>query len=107
MTPPVVLIAAVVVLAAGTFAMRVAGPVLRTRVRPSADTERLLAAAAVVLLAALVGTSALFDGAAPAGLARSARVAVGGVLTWRGAPFVVVVLVAAITAGCLRLVGVT
>lgn len=61
----------------------------------------------MVLLAALVGTSALFDGAAPAGLARPAGVAVGGVLAWRGAPFVVVVVVAAVTAACLRLVGVT
>lgn len=99
------LIAAVVVLAAGTFAMRAAGPVLRTRVRPSAEAERALATAAVVLLAALVGTSALFDGAAPAGLARAAGVAVGGVLAWRGAPFVVVVLIAATTAAVLRLLG--
>jgi hypothetical protein len=67
--------------------------------------ERLLVLAAVVLLAALVGTASLLDGHHFAGIARATGVGVGGVLAWRKAPFVVV-LGAAATAAGLRLLGV-
>ncbi|MEU4672709.1 AzlD domain-containing protein [Amycolatopsis sp. NPDC023774] len=100
------LLIATVVLAAGTFAFRFAGPVLRTRVHLSARAERLMALSAVVLLAALVATSALTEGHTFAGIARPAGVLVGGVLAWRKAPFVAVVVAAAATAALLRLVGV-
>lgn len=106
MSSPLVLIIATLVLGAGTFAFRVAGPVLRSRVELSGRLEHLMATAAVVLLAALVATSALFEGGGVAGVARPAGVAVGGVLAWRKAPFVVVVLAAAGTAAGLRLIGV-
>ncbi|MEV0068797.1 MULTISPECIES: AzlD domain-containing protein [unclassified Amycolatopsis] len=100
------LLIATAVLAAGTFAFRFAGPVLRTRVRLSPRAQRLMALSAVVLLAALVATSALMDGHAFAGVARPAGVLVGGVLAWRKAPFVAVVVAAAATAALLRLAGV-
>jgi hypothetical protein len=61
---------------------------------------------AVVLLAALVAIAALTQGHAFAGVARPAGVLVGGILAWRKAPFVVIVLAAAATAALLRLVGV-
>ena len=64
----------------------------------------LLAIAAVVLLGAFVATSAVFESGGFAGWARFAGVAVGGVLAWRRAPFVVVVVVAAATTALLRLV---
>jgi branched-subunit amino acid transport protein len=95
-----------VVLGLGTFAFRFAGPVLRARVELSPRVERLMAVASVVLLAALVATAALLEGREFAGIARPAGVAVGGVLAWRKAPFVVVVLAAAATAAGLRLLGV-
>ncbi|WP_326836295.1 AzlD domain-containing protein [Amycolatopsis rhabdoformis] len=100
------LLIATFVLAAGTFAFRFAGPVLRTRVHLSPRAQRLMALAAVVLLAALVATSALTEGHAFAGFARPAGVLVGGVLAWRKAPFVAVVVAAAATAALLRLAGV-
>ncbi|HWD03042.1 MAG TPA: AzlD domain-containing protein [Amycolatopsis sp.] len=100
------LLVATAVLGAGTFAFRFAGPLLRTRVRLSPRTQRLMALAAVVLLAALVATSALTEGHGFAGFARPAGVVVGGVLAWRKAPFVVVVIAAAVTAALLRLAGV-
>lgn len=105
-TDPVVLVAATLVLAVGTFAFRVAGPLLRARVRISDRTQQLVAISAVVLLAALVATSALMEGHEFAGVARPAGVAVGGVLAWRKAPFVLVVVGAAATAAGLRLLGV-
>jgi branched-subunit amino acid transport protein len=103
---PLTLIVATVVLGAGTFAFRFAGPVLRARVTLSPRSERLMATAAVVLLAALVAITALTEGHEFAGFARPAGVLVGGVLAWRKAPFVVVVLAAGATAALLRLVGV-
>lgn len=106
MNEPWVLLAAVGVLAVGTFGFRFAGPVLRTRFTLSERVERLMATAAIVLLAALVATAAFTEGSDFAGWARPAGVAVGGVLAWRKAPFVVVVLAAASTAAGLRAVGV-
>ncbi|MYW92478.1 AzlD domain-containing protein [Amycolatopsis rubida] len=100
------LIIATLVLAAGTFAFRLAGPLLRAKVRLSPRAERLMTLSAVVLLAALVATSALTQGQEFAGIARPAGVLVGGVLAWRKAPFVAVVLAAAATAALLRLAGV-
>lgn len=105
-TDPIVLVAATLVLAVGTFACRVAGPLLRARVQISDRAQQLVAISAVVLLAALVATSALMEGQEFAGVARPAGVAVGGVLAWRKAPFVLVVVGAAVTAAGLRLLGV-
>ncbi|NYH76883.1 branched-subunit amino acid transport protein [Actinopolyspora biskrensis] len=92
----------VVALAAGTYALRVAGPLLRGRLRVPERGRRLLATAALVLLGAFVTTSALYESGAFAGMARVGGVVVGGVLAWRRAPFVVVVLVAAGVAAGMR-----
>jgi len=46
------------------------------------------------------------EGTGFAGIARPAGVAVGALLAWRRAPFVVVVVAAAATAALLRLAGV-
>ena len=100
------LVLATVVLGVGTYAFRVSGPLLRSRVTLSAEVERLMAVAAVVLLTALVATATLVQGHGFAGFARLAGVAVGGVLAWRRAPFVVVVVAAAGTTAVLRLLGV-
>ncbi len=106
MIAPITLVLATVVLGAGTFAFRFAGPVLRARVTLSPRAEKLMSLSAIVLLAALVATAALVEGHAFAGFARPAGVAAGGILAWRKAPFVVVVIVAAATAAGLRLLGV-
>ncbi|WP_370962658.1 AzlD domain-containing protein [Amycolatopsis sp. cg9] len=100
------LLAGTVVLALGTFAFRFAGPVLRSRVKLSPKAQRLMALAAVVLLAALVAVSALTEGHGFAGFARPAGVLVAGVLAWRKAPFALVVVAAAATAALLRLAGI-
>jgi branched-subunit amino acid transport protein len=100
------LIAAIVALAVGTYSLRLAGVVLRDRLTLSARTRRVLPMAAAALLAALAGTAALTEGQAFAGIARPAGVAVGAVLAWFKAPFVVVVIAAAATAALLRLAGV-
>lgn len=106
MDNPMLVLVGVLVLAVGTFSLRIAGPLLRTRIELPERAEKVMAAAAVVLLAALVATAALTDGTTHAGIARPAGVLVGGVLAWRKAPFVLVVVAAAATAAGLRLLGV-
>ncbi|MFG1906227.1 AzlD domain-containing protein [Kribbella sp. NPDC048928] len=106
MTNTPLLLVGIAVLAVGTFSMRFAGPALRSRFEVPERAQQLLAAAAIVLLSALVATSALTEGHGPAGIARPAGVLVGGVLAWRKVPFVLVVVAAAATAAGLRLLGV-
>ncbi|GAB1512795.1 AzlD domain-containing protein [Actinophytocola sp. KF-1] len=107
-------ITAILILAAGTYAFRLAGPLLRARLAKAHGGEaelpprlaELLSAAATVLLVALIATSALTDGGSFAGIALPAGVLAGGVLAWRKAPFVVVVVAAAVVAAGLRALGV-
>ncbi|GAA3119939.1 branched-subunit amino acid transport protein [Kribbella aluminosa] len=105
MTNTPLLLTGIAVLAVGTFSLRFAGPALRSRIEIPEKAQQLLAAAAIVLLTALVATSALTQGHGPAGIARPAGVLVGGVLAWRKVPFVLVVVAAAATAAGLRLLG--
>jgi branched-subunit amino acid transport protein len=108
MTPSTPALAAgVLTLAAGTYALRVAGPLLRERVTLGERPRALMNTATVVLLAALVAVAALLEAGSPAGVARPAGVLVGGVLAWRRAPFVVVVVAAAVTAAGLRALGIS
>ena len=100
------LIAAILTLAVGTYTMRLSGVLLRERLELGDPLQRLLPMAAAALLAALAATAALTGSGGFAGIARPAGVAVGALLAWRRAPFVVVVVVAATTAALLRLAGV-
>ena len=106
MKDPVILVAAMLTLAVGTYAFRFAGPALRARITVPPQAEKLLEVSAVVLLAALVTTTALLEGHGFAGLARPVGVLVGGVLAWRKAPFLLVVLAAAGSTALLRVLGV-
>lgn len=64
------LLVGILVLAVGTFSLRLAGPLMRTRFELPERAQQVMAAAAVVLLAALVATAALTDGHGGAGIAR-------------------------------------
>ncbi|MBP0448309.1 MULTISPECIES: AzlD domain-containing protein [Streptomycetaceae] len=97
---------AVLLLAVGTYAFRIAGPALGHRLTLSDRLRHLLAVAAAVLLVALVATGALTQGHGFAGWARPAGVLVAGVLALRRAPFPVVVVAGAATTAVLRLCGI-
>jgi branched-subunit amino acid transport protein len=98
---------AILLLAAGTYALRAAGPALAGRIELSEQVRWLLSVAAAVLLCALVVTSALTSGHGFAGWARPAGVLAGGALAVRRAPFLVSVAVAVATTAALRLLGVS
>jgi branched-subunit amino acid transport protein len=97
---------AIAALAAGTYALRVAGPLLRSRLRLPDQVRNYLSLSAIALLAALIATAALLAGSEFAGWARPAGVLVGAACAWRRLPFVVVVVAAAVTTALLRLAGV-
>ena len=97
---------AILALAAGTYAFRLAGPVLQHRLRLPGRLRHRLSVTATVLLVALVATSALTEGHGFAGWARLAGVLAAGILTLRKAPFPLVVVLAAATTALLRLYGI-
>ncbi len=97
---------AIAALAAGTYALRVAGPATRHRTRIPDGLQRLLFAATAVLLTALAATSALTQGHGFAGWARPAGALVGAALAVRRAPLPVAVVAAAATTALLRLAGI-
>ncbi|MDV8021302.1 AzlD domain-containing protein [Rhodococcus sp. IEGM 1330] len=92
-------------LISGTYALRIAGPALRTRVTISPRIDKVMSTTVAVIFVALVATSTLLVGKDFAGFALPAGVAVAAVLAWRRAPFVVIVLAAAATTAGLRWVG--
>ncbi|MFH9072254.1 AzlD domain-containing protein [Streptomyces alboflavus] len=98
-------LACVLALAAGTYAFRLAGPLLHGRVELPVRVQELLTLGATVLLVALLATGALTEGHDFAGWSRPAGVLVGGVLAWRRAPFALVVVGAAGATALLRLAG--
>lgn len=100
------LLVPVVVLGVGTYGFRLAGTLLQSRYRLPTGVTRLVDRGVVVLLTALVVTAAVLEVGAFAGTARIVGVAVGGVLAWRRAPFVLVVVAAAGTTAGLRALGV-
>ncbi|WP_328502018.1 AzlD domain-containing protein [Streptomyces sp. NBC_00457] len=99
-------VAMILALAVGTYAFRLVGPVLYGRVELPPKVQELMSAGAIVLLTALLATGALTEGGDFAGWARPGGVLVAGMLAWCRAPFVVVVLGAAVTTAVLRAAGV-
>ncbi|MQA23953.1 MAG: AzlD domain-containing protein [Micromonosporaceae bacterium] len=97
---------AILLLAAGTYAFRLAGPLLGDRIELSEERQEWLRLPAIALLAALVATATLYSAAEFAGWARVIGVAVAALAAWRRAPFVVVVMAAAAVTALLRLAGV-
>lgn len=97
----------IAVLATGTAACRLAGPVMRTRITVSPRIERLGDIGVAVVFVALIATSALVVDRQFAGIALLAGVLVAAVMAWLRAPFVAIVIAAAATTAVLRSIGVT
>jgi branched chain amino acid efflux pump len=89
-------------LAAVSYALKAAGPVLAGGRQLGPRLSRALDLAAVPLLAALILTQTVGDGSRLVVDARLPALAVAALLVWRRAPFLVVVLAAAGTAALLR-----
>jgi branched-subunit amino acid transport protein len=94
------------VLAAGTYGLKAAGPLFLGGERTLPPTvERLALLLPAPLLAALIATSTLAEGQRWTIDARVIGLAVAAVALWRRLPFLVVVLSAAAATAAVRAVG--
>jgi hypothetical protein len=89
----------------GCFGLKLAGMSVPPRVLADARVQRVAALLPVALLAALIGVQTLTGGKELVVDARLGGVLVATVAVWRRAPFLVVVALAALTAGLLRQVA--
>jgi uncharacterized membrane protein len=105
MTPAVLLLGAT--LAVVTYIFRAAGSLLSAHVEPSPRAKQAVDAAALILLAGVMATTALTEGEGYAGTARVTGVAVAGLLAWRGAALPLILVAAAAVTAVLRLGGVS
>lgn len=96
----------IAVLATATYLLRLAGPLLRSRIHVSEDASQAMDRAVIVLLVAVAVTGALFVGEDFAGWARPAGVAVGVVVALCRAPLAVVVIAASAATAALRAMGI-
>ncbi len=92
------------VLAAGTYAFKAAGPLLLGDRPLPALVARVATLAPAALLAALVVVAALGSGVRSDVVARVVGVAAAALCLWRGRSFVVVVAVAVAVTAAIRLV---
>jgi hypothetical protein len=97
--------AAVLALAAISYSLKAAGPVLAGGRIPGPRVSRTIDLVAVPLLAALILVQTVGSGRALVLDARLPALAVAAVLVWLRAPFLPAVLAAATTAALLRAVG--
>jgi uncharacterized membrane protein len=89
----------------GCYLLKLAGYLVPPRVLEHGPTRRAVELLPVALLAALVVVEAVASGRAYVwDWPRMAGFAVGAVFVWRRAPFLVIVIAAALTAALLRLV---
>jgi hypothetical protein len=95
---------AILVGAAGCYALKVAGLSIPQRVLDDPRTRRLAALLPVTLLAALAATQTFATGEQLTIDARAAGVAVAAVALLLRAPFLVVIALAALTTAVVRLV---
>jgi len=93
---------ALLALAAAAYAFKALGPVLAGERTAGPRVRAALDIVAVPLLAALVVVQTLDGGQRIVLDARLAALGVAALLVWRRAPFLVVVLAAAVTAAVLR-----
>ncbi|MBI6530880.1 AzlD domain-containing protein [Proteus vulgaris] len=102
MMSTVSIITGIVILAVGTYAMRLSGILLNNKSGVSLRVKEILSLSAIVILFSVAMTSTFFDGDQLADLSKIIGVGVAGVLTWRKKPFIMIVLSAAIVTAGLR-----
>lgn len=96
---------AVIALAVGSWAMKAVGPVLAGGRQMPPRVAAVVALLPPALLAALVALQTLSGGRAIVVDARLPAVLVAGVALWRGASFLVVIVIGTATAAGLRALG--
>jgi hypothetical protein len=92
----------ILALAAGAYACKATGVLAGGRLPATGRWLLVVQLLPAALLAALIVVQTVGAGAAVRADARLAGVAAGGLAAWRGAPFLVVITLAALVSGGLR-----
>lgn len=100
------MIGGIALLAIGTYAFRLAGFKLGSRMVFTDNTRALIADAATTLLLSVAVIATFLEGEHFAGYARLIGVGVAAVLAWRKVPLIVVILMAAAITAAARWLGV-
>lgn len=95
----------ILIASAVVAATKFIGFVLPARFTENPTVQHISDSVTVALLAALVVIQTASAGSSIVMDARLVGVAVAGVLLWRRVPFIIVILVAAVVAACVRAVG--
>jgi len=106
MNSHLLMIAGIALLAIGTYAFRLAGFKLGSRMAFTDTTRTLIANAATTLLLSVAVIATFLEGEHFAGFARLTGVAVAAVLAWRKVPLIVVILTAAAVTAATRWLGI-
>ncbi|QHA89127.1 AzlD domain-containing protein [Serratia rhizosphaerae] len=99
------IVTGMIILAAGTYLLRLSGALLGQKMAFSTTTRDLLADAATTLLLAVAVIATLFEDQHFAGAARVVGVLTGLLLTWRKVPLIIVLIAAAAVTALLRWLG--
>ncbi|MFK8025186.1 MAG: AzlD domain-containing protein [Ilumatobacter sp.] len=91
-----------IVLGVGTFGLKSAGPLLLGDRQLPAALQRVVDLVPAALLAALAMSSTFGNGSSLTVDARAVGLAVAGIALWRRAPFVVVIMLAALATAVTR-----
>ena len=94
-----------VILAAGTYVFKAAGPLVLGDRRLPVRVQSLVDLLPAALLASLAIVSTVGDGRAIVLDARLVGLIVAGIALWRRAPFVVVIIVASAATAAVRALG--
>lgn len=94
--------AAILVASLGVYLFKLAGLSVPAAVLARPVVQRTAVLVPIVLLSALIAVQTVGSGQAIHVDARLAGVAVAGVAVWRRAPFLLVVILAAVTTGLVR-----
>jgi uncharacterized membrane protein len=97
--------AAILALAAGTYAMKAAGPLVLGGRRLPPGVTRITDLLPAALLAALVAVQGLTSGGAWALDARAAGVAAALLVAWRRGSFLTIVVAAVVVTAAVRALG--
>ncbi len=98
-------ISGIILLALGTYLIRLAGPAMSRRFSLSAQFQSVTRQTSTVLLFTVAITSTLYSGQHYAGHAQVIGVSVSALLAYKKQPFIVVVLSAAVITAFLRYLG--
>ena len=96
-----------IILAGGTYTMRLGGAKLGNRLTLSDQSSALLTDAAMTLLFSVALAATFYSNGHFAGFSRIAGVFIGGILAWRKKSMILIIIISAMVTALLRSIGIS